>query len=80
MISIGRLRKRSRTLAERRKFDEIRGTWWLPTKVSDDVIALGNTSLTAKPVRVRISDSSGGLLIEKQATLASHTSQLFRLN
>jgi 3D (Asp-Asp-Asp) domain-containing protein len=58
----------------------IRGTWWLPTNTSDDVIALGNTSLKAKQVQVRISDGSGGLLVEKRATLASHTSQLLHLN
>lgn len=58
----------------------IRGTWWLPTKLSDDVIALGNTGLYAKQVRFRISDNAGSLLVEKQLTLERHSSQLLHLN
>jgi Bacterial Ig-like domain (group 2) len=58
----------------------IRGTWWRPTPNSDDVIALGNTSLTAKQVQLQVSDGAGNLIVQKNVSIPSHASTLLRLN
>lgn len=54
----------------------LRGTWWKPTKESDYVLFLGNTSLRAKDVQVRVSDHLGNLITQKVVRLASHCSAL----
>jgi hypothetical protein len=58
----------------------IRGTWWRPSQGSDEVIALGNTSLSSKQVQLQLSDSIGTLLQMKELTLASHSTTLLRLS
>jgi Bacterial Ig-like domain (group 2) len=58
----------------------IRGTWWRPTQTSDDVIALGNTSLTTKQVKLQFSDGAGNPIAQKQLSIASHSSVLMRLD
>ena len=58
----------------------IRGTWWKATETSDEVIAMGNTSLHSKQVRVRIGDKNGYQLVQKSISLASHSTTLLYLN
>jgi hypothetical protein len=50
----------------------IRSARWRPTKDSDEVIAVGNTSLAAKQVQIRFSDAYGALTTSRQLQLPSH--------
>jgi hypothetical protein len=58
----------------------IRSSWWRSTKDSDEVIAVGNTSLAAKQVQIRLSDGSGNLIASKQLQLPIHQTALVRVN
>jgi len=58
----------------------IRGTWWKPTAASDEVIAIGNTSLNPKQATLRVSDRKGSLLGEQTIRLAGHATSLLRLS
>lgn len=58
----------------------IRSTWWRPTQTSDEIIALGNTSLRAKQVQLQVSDSGGAQIAERRVEIESHATALLHLN
>lgn len=76
LAKTGKVHEKPETMAEQ----VIRGTWWRPTRDSDLVIALGNTSLSVKEVRIRISDKTGSALLEKHVAIETHKTQLIRLS
>jgi hypothetical protein len=58
----------------------IHGSWWRATPYTDDIVAVGNTSLAAKHVEVQVSDSVGNVLVKKQLLLPPHQTSLVRVN
>ena len=57
----------------------VQGTWWKPTKDSEYVLALGNTSLTNRRATVVVSDHLGNPAAQRSVALPSHNTVVFRL-
>lgn len=58
----------------------IRGTWWRATKSSDFILALGNSSLAVKQLKVQFSDHLGNPLTEKDVAVGKHATVMLRMS